>query len=90
MSKSTMGHNFVLLKQGVDVGEFGRAAVQQGSAPDFEVPEALLGDVIAHTKMIGGGESVTIEFPAPEKGTYNFICSFPGHVAMMKGKFIVE
>ncbi|HBX64839.1 MAG TPA: azurin, partial [Balneolaceae bacterium] len=26
----------------------------------------------------------------PEAGTYDFICSFPGHYALMKGKFIVE
>jgi azurin len=31
-----------------------------------------------------------IEFIAPEKGTYDYICSFPGHFAMMKGKLIVE
>ena len=40
--------------------------------------------------MIGGGETDVIEFPAPEKGTYEFLCSFPGHYGMMKGKFIVE
>ncbi|MCB0632702.1 MAG: azurin, partial [Lewinella sp.] len=26
--------------------------------------------------------------PAP--GTYDYICSFPGHYALMQGKFIVE
>jgi azurin len=40
--------------------------------------------------MIGGGEQTTITFDAPEKGVYDFICSFPGHVALMQGKFIVE
>jgi azurin len=40
--------------------------------------------------MIGGGESTVIEFVAPEAGTYTYICSFPGHYAMMKGKLIVE
>ena len=40
--------------------------------------------------MIGGGESVTIEFDAPEAGTYDFLCTFPAHFAMMKGKFIVK
>ena len=40
--------------------------------------------------MIGGGQSDTIEFDAPEPGTYDFICSFPGHYSVMKGKFIVE
>ena len=46
--------------------------------------------VIAHTKLIGGGESDTITFDAPEKGTYEFICSFPGHYMSMKGKLIIK
>ena len=28
--------------------------------------------------MLGGGESDTITFDAPEPGTYIFFCSFPG------------
>ena len=47
-------------------------------------------DIIAHTKMIGGGESVEITFDAPAAGTYDYICPFPGHYGIMKGKFIVE
>lgn len=86
MAKNVMGHNFVLLKKGTDIATFATAAM---SAQETEyIPE---GDaIIAHTKIIGGGESVTITFDAPEVGTYDFICSFPGHYAMMKGKFIVE
>ncbi|MBT8261281.1 MAG: azurin, partial [Bacteroidia bacterium] len=38
----------------------------------------------------GGGQSTSVTFMAPEVGTYDFICSFPGHSALMKGKFIVE
>ena len=53
------------------------------------IPEGTI-EVIAHTKMIGGGETTVIEFVAPEAGTYTYICSFPGHYAMMKGKLIVE
>lgn len=82
-----MGHNFVLLKPDVDRNEFAKAAVD---AKDNDyIPEGT-DDVIVHTEMIGGGQQTTIEFDAPEKGTYEFICSFPGHVALMNGKFIVE
>jgi len=87
MDKNVMGHNWVLLTKGTDVGAFGQAAVE-AKATDF-VPEGST-QVIAHTKLLGGGESDTIEFVAPAAGTYDFICSFPGHYALMKGKFIVE
>ncbi|MBZ9730284.1 azurin [Salegentibacter sp. JZCK2] len=87
MEKSVMGHNWVLLTQGTVINEFGQKAVQ---AKDNDyIPEGT-DAVIAHTKMIGGGEEVTIEFEAPEAGEYEFICSFPGHYSVMKGKFIVE
>lgn len=86
MDKSVMGHNFVLLKQGVKLGSFAQKAMD--AKETAYIPK---GDfVIAHTKMLGGGESDTIVFNAPKKGTYNFICSFPGHYALMKGKFIVK
>jgi len=88
LEKKVMGHNFVLLMQGVNMQEFGIKASEAGEAADW-IPEDGK-EVIAHTKMLGGGESTSITFTAPEAGTYDFICSFPGHVAMMKGKFIVE
>lgn len=83
-----MGHNFVLLKPGTVITEFANKAAAAGQATDW-IPEDGQ-DVIVHTKMIGGGESTSITFMAPEAGTYDFLCSFPGHSAMMKGKFIVE
>jgi len=87
MDKKVMGHNFVLLKQGVDLVAFGNKAATFGS--NEYIPTDTQ-DIIAHTKLIGGGETAVIEFDAPEKGTYDFLCSFPGHYALMKGKFIVE
>ncbi len=88
MDINVMGHNVVILKQGVDVATFaGKAA----TARDTEyIPAGSEGDIIAHTKLIGGGQTTSIEFEAPAAGTYDFICSFPGHYAIMKGKFIVE
>jgi len=40
--------------------------------------------------MLGGGETTTIEFTAPGAGIYDYICSFPAHYGLMKGKLIVE
>ncbi|MBN3662164.1 MAG: Azurin [Ornithobacterium rhinotracheale] len=87
-SKETMGHNFVLLKKGTDVDAFGQAATQAKDT-DF-IPQEMKDDVIAHTRILGGGEEDTIEIPALDKGEYDFICSFPGHYVMMHGKLIVE
>jgi azurin len=87
MAKSAMGHNWVLLKQGTDMATFAAEAI---SAADNDYIPKDTDAVIANTKMLGGGESVTITFDAPAAGTYDFICSFPGHYALMKGKFIVE
>lgn len=87
LDKKVMGHNFVLLKQGVDIVEFGNKAAT--FANNDYIPENTQ-DVIVHTKLIGAGETAVIEFDAPEAGEYDFLCSFPGHYAIMKGKFIVE
>ncbi|GGW54058.1 azurin [Winogradskyella epiphytica] len=87
MSKDVMGHNFVLLTQGTSVSEFGNSVVELKDN-DY-IPEDT-SNIIAHTKLIGGGESDTITFEAPAKGIYDFLCSFPGHYAIMKGKFIVR
>ncbi|MEZ4875019.1 MAG: azurin [Flavobacteriaceae bacterium] len=88
LDKKVMGHNFVLLQPGTDIQEFSMKASEAGEALDW-IPEEGK-EVLVHTKMLGGGESTSITFTAPAAGTYDFICSFPGHSAMMKGKFIVE
>lgn len=85
LAKNAMGHNFVLLEKGTDIAKFATAAMNN-KASEY-IPAK---GVLAHTKLIGGGESTTIEFTVPAKGIYDYICSFPGHYAMMKGKFIVE
>jgi len=87
LDKNVMGHNFVLLKPGVDMAEFASLASTE-KANDY-IPTGSE-DFIVHTKIIGGGETTSIEFDAPAVGTYTFLCSFPAHFAMMNGKFIVE
>lgn len=87
LPENAMGHNFVLLQKGTDVIDFAqKAATASGSE---YIPEGT-DKVIVNTEMIGGGEETTIEFTAPEAGTYDYICSFPGHYVQMQGKFIVE
>lgn len=88
LPKVSMGHNLVILKNGVNDADFAASAI--GAKDNDYFPVGGEKDVIAHTKMLGGGESVTIEFTAPARGAYTFICTFPGHAALMKGKLMVQ
>jgi len=88
MSIETMGHNFILLKQNVDVAKFATKAM---SAKKTEyIPMDELDNIIVYSKLIGPGEKTLIEFEAPEKGVYTFLCSFPGHYISMQGKLVVN
>jgi azurin len=86
LQKTVMGHNFVLLKQGTDVAAF--AGLAAAAAATEYIP-ADKSAILANTKTIGGGESDTIEFVAPAAGSYDYICSFPGHYSIMRGKLEV-
>jgi azurin len=78
--KFSMGHNFIMLDRGVNtqnVQKFLDAASME-AAHDY-VPAGSK-DVIAHTKLLGPGESDTVTFNAPFiPGEYLYLCSFPGH-----------
>lgn len=89
MPKVVMGHNFVLLKAGVDATAVATAS-QSARDTDYVSPKSKA-QIIAHTAIAGGGESVTVEFTAPAAGKYQFICTFPAHFAGgMVGQLIVE
>ncbi len=87
MSVEAMGHNFVLLEKGTDLAVFAQLAMK---AKDHEYIPSNSKNVIAHTALIGGGETTEVTFKAPEAGVYDFLCSFPGHYSIMKGKFYVK
>ena len=43
--------------------------------------------IIVHSRMLKQGEKETLRFKAPRKpGRYPYLCSFPGHWALMRGK----
>lgn len=91
LPKAAMGHNIVILKQGLQAVKVGPSFMQGGSPANNYVPDSQKNNVIAYTKLIGGGESVTIDFTVPiEKGVYEYLCTFPGHFGIMNGKMIVE
>jgi azurin len=85
MPITAMGHNIAIVDKGTDVQEF---VMQSMSAKDNEyIAPAMEDQIIAFTKMIGGGETSVIEFTVPdEPGDYVYVCTFPGHYfAGMKG-----
>ena len=82
-----MGHNWVLAKT-ADVSGIASDGVGAGFAKDHIKD----GDarVIAHTKIVGGGQSTSVTFPMSKLKageSYTFFCSFPGHSSIMKGSF---
>jgi azurin len=91
LPKIAMGHNLVLLKKGVSAIAFGQKALGAGANAVNPLPDSLKGDVIANTKLLGPGEEEIVTFTAPkEKGAYEYVCTFPGHFAMMRGTMTVK
>ncbi|HWV15792.1 MAG TPA: azurin [Cellvibrio sp.] len=89
-AKAAMGHNWVLSKT-----EEAQAVATDGLSAGIDSNYLKPGDarVIAATKLIGGGETTSVEVPLnklSKNGNYTFFCSFPGHIALMKGTLTLE
>lgn len=85
LAKNVMGHNWVLTKTADMQG-----AATDGMSAGLDKDYVKAGDtrVIAHTKVIGAGESTSVTFDVSKlaaDGDYSFFCSFPGHWSIMKG-----
>jgi azurin len=81
-----MLHNWVLVQLGSGQ-EVATAAIAAGPDVDY-IPENA--NIIAHSKLLKPQETTTFEFTAPAAGSYNYICTYPGHFPKMIGKLIVE
>ena len=68
---------------------------EAGARDDWAVEELIqdwisIDDrVIAHTKLLNPGQTGEIKFIAPAAGTYEFVCTFPGHMFTMFGDLVV-
>ena len=81
-----MLHNIVFVKYGTRK-EVAKQSIEAG--PDLQfVPKSS--DVIAYSDLAEPGTTVVLEFEAPEKGNYEFICTYPGHSEIMRGYFFVK
>tara|TARA_R110000850_G_scaffold62777_15_gene142528 strand:+ start:963 stop:1427 length:465 start_codon:yes stop_codon:yes gene_type:complete len=81
-------HNLLIVKPGKrDV--VGMAANMGLSDPEFlttkqAIPESE--DILFHSKLVQPGEEDVLEFTAPaEAGDYPYLCTYPGHWAIMNG-----
>lgn len=89
MPKDSMAHNLVILKPMTD-GEVNALAMSASSNPPDYLPDDRSA-VLFHTKMLGPGEKDTITITVPvEAGEHPYLCTFPGHFAVMKGKLVVN
>ena len=77
-------HNWVLVQPGTK-DAVAAAGVEAGEANSWVKPDD--DRVIAHTKLLGPGESEEIKFTGQIAGIYQFVCTFPGHSATMFGEF---
>ncbi len=79
-------HNWVLVKDGTkdDVAARGLEA-----GPDNDWVQPGDPDVVANTGVVKPGEGGEVSFTPPPAGTYQFVCTFPGHNITMVGDFVV-
>lgn len=87
---AAMGHNVVILQAGTAIPAFSAKCATAKDNQYIPTDEESKKLIVAHTKMLGGGESDEVTFTAPAAGSYPFICSFPGHFAIMQGVMTVK
>ena len=90
MPVTAMGHNVVIAKA-ADMQAVAADGVAAGAAAHY----VKAGDarVVAHSTLVGGGESTSVSFAVSkikDGGPYEFFCSFPGHSGIMKGTIAVQ
>ncbi|THH41372.1 plastocyanin/azurin family copper-binding protein [Neolewinella litorea] len=85
-----MEHNFVLTsgKMGDRVGLAALDLGLKGPAMDY-IPD--MPEVLVHTELVAPETEDTIYFTAPTKpGTYEYVCTVPGHYKVMRGVLVVK
>jgi azurin len=86
-----MQHNFLVGAPGSldQIGAAADALAQSpGAAAQGYIPD--IPQVLASTRLVDPGRTVTIQFRAPtEPGAYPYVCTFPGHWRVMNGMLTV-
>ncbi|HLT45333.1 MAG TPA: azurin [Luteimonas sp.] len=87
---AAMGHDVVIASAADMPG-----VLADGIAAGLDNGYVKPGDprVVAHTRLVGGGETASVTFPVAKlakDGPWVFFCSFPGHSALMKGTLSIR
>jgi azurin len=88
-NSSAQQHNWALVKGGDDVAQKVATEGLTAGADKGYLPSDPT-NIVANTKLASAGETVEISFTAPAAGTYDFICTVPGHFPLMKGTLTVN
>lgn len=91
MARNVMGHNVVIART-ADMSAIEKDGAKAGLASEYIKPADAR--VIAHSKVVGGGQGTSVEIPLTKltggTGPFSFFCSFPGHAALMKGSITLK
>jgi azurin len=90
MPVTAMGHDVVITKAS-DMKAVDADGMAAGAPAGYVKPDDAR--VIAHTSLIGGGQTTSVSFPVSKiqgDGPYEFFCSVPGHAAVMHGSISVK
>ena len=83
---ASMIHNIVFVNSGTRQ-EVAMACVAAGPDKQFIAENP---NIIAASGLANPESTIELEFTAPPKGDYEFLCTYPGHSEMMKGRLYVE
>ena len=83
---AAMLHNIVVINYGTRK-EVAMESINAGPDKKYVADN---NNVIAFSDLANPGETVILEFKAPDKGNYEFLCTYPGHSEMMRGYFFVK
>ena len=83
---NSMMHNIVFINYG-SRKQVASEAIKIWPSQNFVANKK---NIIAYSAVAKPGESVTLEFKAPKKGNYEYLCTYPGHAEIMRGYFFVK
>jgi len=89
LKKDVMGHNWVLLEES-KLNDVISKAMTAGPKKDYFPEKSLF---VTAAKMVGGGEKSQVKVDVTKLNkakSYLYVCTFPGHAALMKGKIVFK